>query len=164
MSLLHKKISLLQKPTGFPSWSNYFSFSLAKDFVEKESLSPLSIEKNFLENIGHFVSRPVLNPINFLLREIKNPLVILFITILLIGASTLVFYPVHCMTMVITFLPFLGQIQPWMVKFFLFISLQTTILAIGVKALGRMFNKKLLDAWRSQKIIAVHIGAKKTHT
>lgn len=149
-------------PTGFTSWSNYFSFALAQDFVEKETFSHPQITKNFCEKCGHLISQPFVAPANFLLREIKNPLVISAITISLIAAATLIFYPTQFVAAATTLFPFLVKIKPWMIKLGLFTCVEITITAVGIRALGRLLNKELLHAWQSQKIIPVHIGAKKT--
>lgn len=147
-------------PTGFSSWSNYLNFALARKFVATDSQMPVEIDENWLQKIGHGVSRPFLNPLNFLLREIKNPLVILVLTVSLIAIVTLVFYPFQFMVAACRVFPFLAYIQPWMVKLALYIGVEATIGAIGLRALGRMCNPKLRKAWQNQKIVPMHIGAK----
>lgn len=147
-------------PTGFNSWSNFFQFALAREFVSADVEKPVEISVNRLEKFGHAISRPFLHPMNFLLREIKNPIVILSLTVSLVALATLIFYPAELMMAVYTVLPFLAKVQPWMVKLAFFGVVQTTILGVGLRALGRMCNAELRNAWHAKEIVPVHVGAK----
>ncbi len=147
-------------PTGFSSWPNFFQFALAREFVPTDEEKPVVIAANRLEKLGHAISRPLLNPVNFLLREIKNPLVILSLTVALVALATLIFYPAEFMMAVYTILPFLAKVQPWMVKLAVFCGTEATILAVGLRALGRMCNTELRRAWHANEIVPVHIGAR----
>ncbi len=149
------------KATGFPSWLNSFHFAFARQFAPADPQRSVNIAMNRLEKLGHFLSKPILQPLNFFLREIKNPLVILALTVSLVAIATLIFYPAQFMLVVTTVLPFLAKVEPWMVKLALFVCVETVILGIGLRALGRMCNKELRKQWHDQKIVPVHIGAKK---
>jgi hypothetical protein len=148
-------------PAGFPSWKNYFSFAFASDFIATQESFVLHRQKNWGEALGEIISKPVLGPINFLVREIKNPLVILSITVSLVAAATLVFYPAQCIAAATTLFPFLVQMRPWMIKIAVFTCVESTILAVGLRALGRMCNKELHRAWLAHEIIPIHLGAKR---
>lgn len=148
-------------PTGFSSWPNFFNFALARNLVSANPQHNVEIRENLLEKAGHALSRPLLNPLNFLLREIKNPLVILALTVTLVAIATLIFYPAQFMAIAYTALPFLAKIQPWMVKLALFACVEATILALGLRALGRMCNRELRQAWLSHKLVPMHLGARR---
>lgn len=145
-------------PTGFPSWRNYFQFALAREFVTTDENQPYVYERNWMETVGQNISRPLVNPVNFLLREIKNPLVILALTVSAIAVVSLVFYPAQFLGVVYTVLPFLSKVQPWMVKAALFVGVEATIAAIGLRAFGRMCNQDLRRAWHANEIRALQIG------
>lgn len=148
-------------PNGFPSWSSYFQFGLAREFAPANSSETVKIAKNRLEKLGELLSRPILKPFNFFLREIRNPLVILSLTVTLVALATLLFYPAQLMLAVSTLLPFLGGIQPWMAKLAFFGLVEVTVAGIGLRAFGRMCNSQLRRAWEQRQIIPVHLGAKK---
>lgn len=152
--------SKMVTPTGFHSWSNFFHFALARKFAPRDPHQPVTISRNVLENVGHVISRPILTPLNFMLREIKNPLVILALTVTLVALATILFYPAQFMMVASTVFPFLVKIQPWMVKLALFAAVETTILALGVRALGRMCNRELRQAWHARKLLPIHLGAR----
>jgi hypothetical protein len=151
-------------PTGFPSWPNYFKFTLANEFVEKESGNIYHIKKGVLDRIANIICWPVLAPLNFFLREIKNPLVILSLTITLVALATLIFYPAQFMGAACTILPFLSHVKPWMVKFAVFLAVQMTIIGIGLRALGRLNNQELRHRWDALEICPIFIGAKRINT
>lgn len=147
-------------PTGFDSWSNFFEFGLAREFVSADVEEAIEIPESRLEKFGHVLSFPLLHPVNYLMREIKNPLVILSLTVALVALATLIFYPAQMMAAVYSVLPFLAKVQPWMAKLAAFCVVQTTILGMGLRALGRMCNTDLRKAWDNKEIVAIHIGAR----
>lgn len=147
-------------PSGFSSWQSYFQFAFAREFITMDTGESLGIKKNSLEKVGEVVSRPFLRPLDFLLREIKNPVVITAITVTLIAITTLIFYPAHFMLAVGSVLPFLVKVQPWMVKFALYIAVEVVIAAIGLRIFGRMCNTELRRLWNNNEIMPIYIGAK----
>ncbi len=145
-------------PTGFTSWPDYFRFTLAREFVPAEHNHAPSIPLNWMERTGHALSRPFLNPINSLLKNIKNPLVITALTIVAIAAITIIFYPAQFAAALYTVAPFLTHIQPWMMKGALFVGVEIIIGTLGLRALGRVCNPLLRTAWHTHQIIAIPIG------
>lgn len=147
-------------PAGFPSWSNYAHFILAREFAPQDPTQQVPIAQNRLEVLGHALSLPVAKPFNYLLREIRNPLVILSLAVSLVALATLVFYPAELVLFATTLFPFLAHAKPWMFKAALYVGVQTTILGLGLRALGRVCNDALMHAWHTRQIVPVHVGAK----
>jgi hypothetical protein len=151
----------MKAPIGFASWTSYFHFVAATDFADARTGYSLQKEKNAFERIGEIVVKPIFLPLNFLVREIKNPLVIVALTTSLIAIATLIFYPTQFMAVCYTALPFLAKVKPWMVKFALYLVAEGTITALGMRALGRLCNRELVRAWHAREIIPIHLGAKR---
>lgn len=149
----------MHAPRGFSSWRSYFHFTMARDFVDARTYEPWK-ERNIGERIGNLLMKPIFQPLNFLAREIKNPLVIVALTTTLIAITTLVFYPTELMAVVGTVFPFAMKIRPWMVKFALFLTVEGTICAIGLRAFSRLCNERLVAAWHARSILPLHIGMK----
>lgn len=147
-------------PTGFPSWANYFRFVLAREFVPAEDNHAPPIPSNWMERTGHALSRPLLNPIHFLLQNITNPLVIVALTITALAAVTIVFYSTQFAAVVYTVAPCLTHIQPWMIKGALFVGVELIIGMLGLRALGRVCNPQLRTAWNAHQITAIPIGSR----
>lgn len=147
-------------PSGFSSWSDFGHFTLAREFALVDSSQPAVLAQNPLERLGQLLSFPVTTPFNFILREIKNPLVIVSLTVSLVALATLVFYPAELFLAATSVVPFLAHAEAWMFKLALFVGVEVTIAGIGVRALGRVCNRALLDAWRMHAIVPIHIGAK----
>ena len=144
-------------PTGFRSWSNYFQFALAREFVDSASKLPYK-NRNFLERVGHIVARPLLAPANFLLENIKSPVMILACTVMTIALISVAFYPAQMIGLMTTVLPFLANIEVWMIKGVIFGALEGTILAVGMRALGRVCNPQLRAAWLAGEVTALQLG------
>jgi hypothetical protein len=150
-------------PHGFSSWSDYGHFTLAREFAYVDSGQRVSVAKTTLEKVGHVLSFPVTTPFNFILKEIKNPLVILSLTVSLVALATLVFYPAELFLAATAVFPFLAYAEAWMFKLALFVGLEATIAGVGLRALGRVCNAQLVAAWQSHQIVPVHVGAKSLH-
>ena len=144
-------------PTGFRSWSNYFQFALAREFVDRESNLPYK-NRNFLERVGHSVAQPLLAPTNFLFENIKNPVMILACTVMTIALISVAFYPAQMIGLMTTVLPLLANIEVWMIKGVIFGALEGTILAVGMRALGRVCNPQLRADWLAGQVTALQLG------
>lgn len=140
-------------PTGFPSWRSYFSFAVAREFTGGEH------RPNLIERIGDVLSYPVFRPLNSLFQNITNPLVLTALVVAGIALTTLLFYPAQFIAAVQYVLPFIARIESWMLRFVLFAAIETAILGIGLRALGRMCNEPLKAAWINGNLEAHHIGS-----
>lgn len=98
-------------------------------------------------------------PLNLLLQKIRgrNPVTIIALTALAALAVTIAFYP----GAVLAVLPYMGSIQPWMIKIALYLTVQTTVAGIGLRAYGRFQNTCLCQQWENGEIHALFIGARR---
>lgn len=142
----------------FDSCKDYFKFVWARDFYHLEQQKVIHYSPSRLEKAGRALLAPAFTPIDQLLRNIKNPLVITALTIMAIAIVTIAFYPATVITAVGTVLPFIFNIQPWMLKLTLFLAVELNILAIGMRTLGRLNNASLMQAWTRREIIPIMIG------
>jgi hypothetical protein len=98
-------------------------------------------------------------PLDYLFREITNPITLVALTALAALAVTIAFYPATVLGAVTTVVPIVASIQPWMLKMALYILIQTTVLGLGLRAYGRLQNPQLCQEWRNGTINALFIGA-----
>lgn len=137
---------------SFGSSGEYFRFIGAKEFRTVNNGELFSHDKNILEKIGEGLSKPVLGTSDMVMRNIKKPLFVTAVAITVIVLLTLVFYPS-------TFAGMVGSVvQPWIIKFGFYIALQTTVLGVGIRAIGRLRNEAITTAWNQKKIFALQIG------
>ncbi|MDB2614011.1 hypothetical protein N9Y92_02505, partial [Chlamydiales bacterium] len=116
---------------------------------------------NRLEKIGHTLRLGIGSALDLLLREIKNPITIVAFTALALLAATIGFYPATALAVVTTIVPFASAIQPWMIKLALYLLVQSTILGVGTRTLGRFDNPELLERWNKGDLEAVLPGDKR---
>jgi len=140
---------------AFSSTRDYFGFISCREFVSSDSGNSFSYSKNTLEKIGEAMCKPIFGTADIGLRNIRNPLVITAITITIIAAITLVFYPGTFAALSTL------AIQPWMVKFGFYLISQTTVLGVGLRGLGRLNNDAVAAAWNAKTIIPIPIGAER---
>lgn len=135
-----------------------WSFALAKSFREQGTDQVYNYQPNRLERVGRALRWGVGSVLDLLIREIKNPITIVALTALAMLAATIIFYPASVLSMAATVCPFVLKIQPWMLKFALFILAESTVLGIGVRAYGRFQNQELLERWRRGELDPAFIG------
>ena len=95
------------------------------------------------------------------MRNIRNPLMTLSVTLTAILAVTILFYPEELMQFVSRAIPLAQQMQPYMVKVALFTTVQVTILGLGLRTFGRLSHSgELWRAWDQtpRQIIPIAIG------
>jgi len=130
-----------------------WAFAVAKDFRERETHIAYSYEKNRLEKLGSLLRGGVDYVLDFTLKEIKNPVMVVALTALAALSTTFVFYP-H-------YLPFVNMVKPWMIRAAMYGSLEATILGIGLRNLGRLNNDLLREKWNRGELEPVYIGDRK---
>lgn len=148
-------------PTGFESWRDYFSFSLARNYWDEKNQSPFSYSKNLLEKLGTWASSPVLVPLDWILINIHKPSFIVALSASSIALVTLAYYPNQLVQSAACIAPSVQKIDPESLKFAEYIASQLFIASIGIKALGRVCNTKLMHNWKEHKITAQPIGTSK---
>lgn len=116
-------------------------------------------EKNTIEKVGDFLTRPILGSVDRTLRHIREPLVVTAFTVAAIAGATVLFYPDNCAEFITKVFPAVTKIEPWMVKFGMFAISETFIFGFGSRTLGRLTNPTLMNAWRQREIIPVPIGS-----
>jgi hypothetical protein len=140
---------------------NFFSFAMAKEFRDVHTGVEFHVEKNRIERLGDALRWDVGNAADFLLREIKNPIMIVSLTALALLAVSIAFYPAATLAATANVLPIVVYIKPWMVKFALYIVVQKTLMGVGVRTYGRLCNAQLMNAWHEGSIRAAHIGERR---
>ena len=125
-------------PTGFDSFSEYWRFAWAREFWDVENRHRIQYAKARLERLGDFLTYPVMRIADHSMRNIRNPLMILSVTLTAILAVTILFYPKELIQFVSRAIPLAQQMQPWMVKAALFTTVQVTILGLGLRTFGRL--------------------------
>lgn len=146
-------------PTGFDSWKHYFNFVFAREFRYVSNDEKFNPSKHtILQKIGGLLCKPIVNLADYTFLNIRNPLVILSWTIAAVAAASIIFYPVEFIDFMSKALPFAQKIEPWMLKLSLFTILESTILGVGLRTIGRINNSELWTAWRAKEIYAVVLG------
>lgn len=125
-------------PTGFDSFQEYWQFAWAREFRDVTTQERVVYAKTRLEYLGDFLVYPVMRSTDHAMRNIRNPLMILSVTLTAILGVTILFYPEELMKTVAKGLPMAQQLKPWMIKAALYTVLQLTILGIGMRTLGRL--------------------------
>lgn len=148
-------------PRDFSSWHSYFSFALAREFVNREDSAHAPIPQGRLERAGRILAAFAMRPLDSLLREIRNPLVLLALTIFALAVASIAYYPVQTFQIATALLPFLKSITAEHVRAGTYFLAQTVILGLGLQALGRLLNPQLLTAYQQGEILAIPIGAVK---
>lgn len=127
------------QPTGFDSFIEYWRFVWAREFHDVDPpFAKTEYEKTILERVGDVMVRPLVGLGDHALRNIRNPLMVLTITLTAIVAVTILFYPEELVKAVSKVVPFALRIKPWMFRAGVFALVQTTILGVGLRALGRL--------------------------
>lgn len=147
-------------PKGFSSIGNYIKFCLARSYVTKESRAPFHYPNDpfYMERIGDILSRSLSEPLHYAVANLYNPVFITGFTFSAMGVATLIYYPKQVNAFLEKFIPQAKHINPHTAKFALFAFFQFTILGIGIRALGRLNNLELRNAWRANQIEALQIG------
>lgn len=126
----------------FSGFTDYFRFALGKEFAWKDAAAATSFKytKNRYEKLGHLLAKPILQPIDFSLRNGRNPLFITAMTVGAICITTLLFYP---WVIAGVFTPIVAISM----KAAAFAVVQSTIAGIGLRTLGRLGNQELMEKW-----------------
>lgn len=132
----------------FNKITDYFNFVGAKEFAYHNN-TPFRYTKNICERIGDFVVAPVLKPFDFSLRNIRNPLFIVALTVGCLFLATLLFYP-GVVAAVIVGAP--------LIKLAAYVLVQTTLVGLCLRTLGRLANPELTENWNSLKIQPLSLG------
>ena len=132
----------------FSGFRDYIRFAAARKFVTEEGASFKSA--NLPEKFGGYLVSPLLKPAHFCLKNIRNPLMIVALTVGALFASTLLFYPAT-LALIISGIP--------AIKLAGYFTVQTTITGLCLRTLGRLHNKELMEAWDARSLTPVGIGS-----
>lgn len=143
----------------FDTVRHYVDFVGAREFLNSRDGTAFRYQANACEGVGRVLSRPVLGISNKALQNINDPLMIIALTIVALVTVSIWFYPAAALQIVGTVFPFALKLTPGMVRMASFLTVELTILGIGLKAIGRMCNHALVDAWNANQLVPVPIGA-----
>lgn len=147
------------KPIGFDSWRHYFNFVFAREFRNVDDNQIFAYSQTRMQKVGAILSKPIVSLTNYTLLNIRSPIVILSLTIVAIAGVSIMFYPAELVDFLSKIIPISHKVEPWMAKMILFLTVQTTILGVGLRAIGRLNNDELWAAWKTRQIYAVVLGA-----
>jgi Ca2+/Na+ antiporter len=137
--------------THFNSIKEYFSFVGAREFWDRETKQVFAPPKSRLETVGEWVAAPILKTTDFAFRNIKNPLFILALTVAALAAATILFYPTQVVAAIALVMPPLLLITPAMLKFGLYLGIQTTLIGLFLRTWGRLApDGELMQAWNTR--------------
>jgi len=145
-------------PTGFQSWKEYFSFVLAREYISAKTGEVFIFKREKLEKLGSSLSSLGMKPLDFFLKEIRNPLMLVTTTASALFITSILYYPSQTGSIVTTILPFLKEIEPYHVRAFAYGMCQSIILGLGMRAYGRLENHTLMEAFKKKEIIPISIG------
>lgn len=131
----------------FDSYRQYAGFTFAREFFHRDSKEIFHYQKNVLEKAGGALTFVVLKPADKLILKIRSPLVVLSAVIIGIALTTILFYPAQSVAVALYIFPPLVKTGPRVLKMGAFFLLQSTILGLGIRTLGRLSNPELMGMW-----------------
>lgn len=148
---------------SFDSFRDYFRFVFAREFyrVDANQIPQDKFEytRGNLEGLGVTITKLGTFLADGSLRNITNPIFITALGIAAIAMVTILFYPTQFVGAVGYVLPAVHSIKPWMLKFGLYLSLQSMTIGMIVRTLGRLRNDQLMQAWTRREIIPIPLGS-----
>ena len=144
----------------FHTIRDFVNFATAREFWnDKMDEGIFAYEKNKAEQVGEFLIRPIVRPLDSTFKRIREPYMITALTIASISSVTLVFYPEECVEKIKYAFPLISFLQPWIVKLAVFAGTEAIILGFGTRTIGRLSQSDLMTAWNSKSIVAIPLGA-----
>lgn len=134
---------------SFNSFRDYLRFTVAKQFVYKESGQPFEYRRSRLEKTGGVIASLIFRPGDYLLKNIRNPLFITAAVVVGIALTTLVFYPA-------LFPVFLSA---GTLKLGAFLLTESTLVGLCLRTLGRLNNQELMLAWIKKELDPIAPGS-----
>lgn len=131
----------------FDSYRQYAGFTFAREFFHRDTKQVYLYPKNILEKVGGALTFVVLKPADLLILKIRSPLVVLSSVIVGIALTTILFYPTQSIAMAMYLFPPLVKTGPKLLRMGTFLLLQSTILGLGIRTLGRLSNPELMNMW-----------------
>ena len=132
----------------FDGIKDYIAFALARKFVTNEGETFQS--QTFQEKLGGYLVTPLLKPAHFCMKNIRNPLMIVALTLGALFVSTLLFYPATLSAIMLA-VP--------VIKLTTYLTLQTTIVGLCLRTLGRLANRELMEAWDAHQLTPIGLGS-----
>ncbi len=132
-------------------WKEGFQFALARGFRTKEGL-PASYPMSIGEKFGSIFLTPLYKTFEQISKYIRKPIAISLFTLIAALLAVVVFYNFPAFVI-------LGKLFPYQtVRFILFLYIESILLCIGCRALGRFNNSVLIELWREDKLIPILPG------
>ena len=142
----------------FNTCRDYLSFFFAKEFRDSTTLEKIDTQSK-AEVLSQYILSPIQYPIDKLLQNINQPVVIVALNVIGVAATILFFYPDSTSKAIqIVSSPFV-HIESWILKFSAYMASNTIISALSVRALARM-EYGLFEDLRNRKIISIHLGTR----
>jgi hypothetical protein len=142
------------------SVKDYLRLATAREFWQSNlAQGPFAYEKNAIEKMGDILVWPLFKNSDRFLRRIREPYMIMAMTVSAIGISTLLFYPEESIKTLNSIIPISAVLEPKVVKFIMFLASEATIFGFGARTYGRLSNNSLMTAWNNKNIVAVPVGA-----
>lgn len=146
-------------PAGFASWREYFAFGLAREYRYLEDGRLFEMPPSRLERVGSALSCIVTGPLDFMAREIRNPMMLLALTVTSLFFVSIAFYPAHTWGLLTRALPWIQKMRAVHVQAAAYSVSQAVILGLGLRALGRFCTPELMAAHAARTIRPVPLGA-----
>lgn len=143
----------------FDTNREFFQFIGAKEFHTKQPKQEFAYQKNVFEKLGGLLAAPVFGVADLAGRNIRNPVVIVAATLAALAVITFAFYPVHVVAAVAFVLPQIFYIKSWMVYGAIHAIASMTLWGASIRALGRMSNQQLVQAWNAKNLVPVALGS-----
>lgn len=133
------------------TWKEGFRFALAAEFRLKDEGS-FGYKMSSIEKIGTLYLKPLYRSFHWISSHIRKPSIIIFATLLVAFLVALTFYNLPTFVL-------LGKLFPskW-VRFLFFLYIETTLLSLGCRAIGRFSNTLLVDLWKKGQLVPIFPG------
>ncbi len=147
--------------SGFDSFRDFAVFALAREFSGDEPAKPDPQQSNWLICSGETLTKATLLPLDFALRQLKNPSMAVVFTIAALVAASVFFYPLQTAAAVQLICPWARHIARWQIRLLGYSAIQLGILGLGIRTLGRLNDPKLMEAYRLKTVAPISIGSVK---
>jgi hypothetical protein len=131
----------------FSSLGSYIRFAAARKFEVEDGASIKA--RTCMERLGGYMVTPLLGPAHFCMKNIRNPLMIAALTVSALFFATLLYYP-STLALIVAGIP--------AIKMGSYLTVQTTILGLCLRTLGRLNNEELMQKWDAGKLKPIAVG------
>ncbi len=127
------------------TWKEGFRFALAWELRFKRGQNP-SYPMNSIEKWSCWYLKPLYQALDWASKRLRRPMMIVLLTFFTALIVSIAFYNIPAFI-------FLGKIFPAkLIRLFFFIYIETVILGMGCRALGRFQNTALMSLWEKNEL------------